>query len=165
MRQDEVEGLYRRYYPVVLRRAWAMLREEQAARDAAQEVFVRVLRTGGDFRGDSSPVTWLYRITTNHCLNLISSEARRRELLREALPPDDGPAPPPAIDDSLSVAAVLRRVPEELREVAVYHYLDQMDHQEIADLMGVSRRTIGYRLEAFRQAARAVAGALVPVNA
>ncbi|MEQ8984976.1 MAG: helix-turn-helix domain-containing protein, partial [Deltaproteobacteria bacterium] len=61
--------------------------------------------------------------------------------------------------DRVFLREVMRRVPEDLAQVAVYYYLDQMKQSEIADLLGVSRRTIGNRLEAFREhAARAAEG-------
>lgn len=58
--------LYQRYGVLVLRRARALLNDEQAARDATHDVFVKVLSALDDFRQESSPVTWLYRATTNH---------------------------------------------------------------------------------------------------
>jgi RNA polymerase sigma factor (sigma-70 family) len=145
MRLDAVEKLYRDYGAMVLRRARRILGDEQAARDAMQEVFVRVLKAHSEFRGDASPVTWLYRITTNFCLTALRDEARRRQLLEKNI------APPPAgrnddPSDRLTVRTLLAGVPEELRDVAVYHWVDQMSHSEIAEIIGVSRRTVGNRL-------------------
>jgi RNA polymerase sigma-70 factor (ECF subfamily) len=57
------------------------------------------------------------------------------------------------------VRQLLLEVPEQLREIAVYYYVDQMDQEEIAALLGVSRRTVGNRLEEFKAAARAAGGA------
>jgi len=69
-----------------------LLRDEQAALDAMQEVFIRALRAGSEFRSDASPMTWLYRITTNYCLNAIRDNARRGELLRaHAVPVEEKP--------------------------------------------------------------------------
>jgi RNA polymerase sigma factor (sigma-70 family) len=154
----DVEEMYRRHGAMVLRRARSILGEEQAARDAMQEVFLAAMKAGASFRGEASPVTWLYRMTTNHCLNRIRDQGRRSELLEQhGTDPDDASSPPPP-DAGVDVARVLRSVPAELREIAVYHYVDQMNHEEIAALTGVSRRTIGNRLEAFRAAARAALG-------
>lgn len=158
MDRNDVERLYRTYGPSVYRRARAILGEEQAARDAMQEVFIRALKAGEAFRGDASPTTWLYRVTTNHCLNLLRDAKRRAELLREHLPAGEA-ARDPGMEGRMTVAQVLARVPEELREVAVYYYVDQMSHDEIAALIGVSRRTVGNRLEAFRAQVEPVASA------
>ena len=54
-----IDELYRRYGPVVLRRARAILGDEEMARDVLQEVFVRVVEQKGSFRGEASPMTWI----------------------------------------------------------------------------------------------------------
>ncbi len=152
------EALYDLYGPLVLRRARAMLGDEHAARDATQEVFVRVLKSLHEFRRDASPVTWLYRTTTNLCLNLLRERSRRGEVveLTDAWHAPEGLS----LDERLSLGAVLARVPDHLREIAVYYYLDQMSHEEIAALLGVSRRTVGNRLVEFHAAAQLVASEL-----
>ena len=148
MTREQVDALYRTYGPAVLRRARAILGDETAARDAMQEVFVRVLQSGDAFRKEASPMTWLYRITTNFCLNTIRDGGRRAQLLREQAPPP-AEAAPPSSETRAQVAQILGRVPEELREIAVYYFVDQMSHDEIAALIGVSRRTVGNRVETF----------------
>ncbi len=150
-----IEDLYRRYGPMVLRRARAILGDESAARDAMQDVFVQAIRSQGDFRNEASPVTWLYRITTNHCLNRIRDAARRRELLALHTSAEERVDAGP--EARVAIADLLRRVPEELREIAVYYHVDQMNQDEIAELVGVSRRTVGNRLEEFRSTAAALA--------
>ncbi len=148
-----VEELYAKYGAMVLRRARAMLSDEQAARDATQEIFTRVLASWADFRADSSPVTWLYRATTNHCLNALRDGARHSAALDQLGHAAVGHAPA-GLDERLTLRAVLDRVPAALREIAVYYYLDQLSHEEIAKLTGTSRRTVGNRLVEFHAAAR-----------
>jgi len=152
------EDLYRVYGPLVLRRARAMLADEHAARDATHDVFVKVLGALADFRNEASPVTWLYRATTNHCLNVLRARLRRPEELTHAQDEHGAAEADVSVDERLTLAAVLERVPEHLREIAVYYYLDQMSHEEIARVMGVSRRTVGNRLVEFHAAARLAAG-------
>jgi RNA polymerase sigma-70 factor (ECF subfamily) len=142
---------------MVLRRARAILGDEQAAGDALQEVFIRALQSGSEFRAQASPVTWLYRITTNYCLNLIRDRSRRSQLLSENAPPAEGAARG-TLDDQLTMAKLLERTPAELREIAIYYFVDQMNQDEIAEQLGLSRRTVGNRLEAFKAAARAASG-------
>jgi len=153
-----LEHLYRTYGPLVLRRARAVLGDEQAAKDALQEVFMRVYESQSEFREQASPTTWLYRITTNHCLNLIRDRARRAELLEQRVAPaaaagQDGP------ETRATLAQILARVPEDLREIGIYYYVDEMNQDEIAALLGVSRRTVGYRIEAFCASAQGVVAA------
>lgn len=160
MAAPTLESLYDNFGPMVLRRARAMLCDEPAAWDAAHEVFLKVLAALPQFRQESSPVTWLYRATTNHCLNLLRERARRGEGELGELGEDAGDAHHPRHEERLTLLAVLSRVAPELREIAVYYYLDQMSQEEIASLTGLSRRTVGNRLVAFHEAARLAAGSV-----
>ena len=155
MPAPSLEFLYDNFGPMVLRRARAMLCDEQAAWDATHEVFLKVLAALPQFRQESSPVPWLYRATTNHCLNLLRERARRGE---GEMTDDCGESHHPRHEERLTLLTVLNRVPAELREIAVYYYLDQMSQDEIASLTGLSRRTVGNRLVAFHEAARLAAG-------
>jgi RNA polymerase sigma-70 factor (ECF subfamily) len=57
--------------------ALRMLGDPTQAEDAAHDVFLKAYRKLGDFRGDSGVRTWLYRITINHCQNLLQTWHRR----------------------------------------------------------------------------------------
>lgn len=155
-----IEELYVRYAPMVLRRARMLLRSEAAAKDAVQEVFVRALRAGGAadgsaFRAEASPATWLYRIVTNYCLNLLRDEARRAELWREHGEPfEEGRDGGRHGFARVALAQIFAAISPELREVASYYLIDEMTHDEIAELLGVSRRTVGHRIEELRAAVR-----------
>lgn len=65
----DVETYYIRYAPLILRRCRQLLRNEQEAMDALQEVFVKVLKNV-DRLADRHPSSLLFRISTNVCLNL-----------------------------------------------------------------------------------------------
>src|SRR4051812_40798002 len=95
--------LYLRYAPLVFRRARRLLADEQAARDATQEVFMRMLDAFPPPGGGPPPVAWLYRVTTNHCLNVLRDGKRRQALIGQAAPR------PPVVD--LPVSLLLRGVP------------------------------------------------------
>ena len=72
----DVEGYYRKYSPMVLRRCRFMLRDEERALDAMQDVFVEVLRREKDLV-HYAPSSLLYTIATNVCLNKIRRTKRR----------------------------------------------------------------------------------------
>ena len=74
----DVEATYRRYGPMVHRRCRALLKDEEAATDAMQDTFVRLLRYQ-DRLDDKGLSSLLYRMATNVCLNRIRSTARRPE--------------------------------------------------------------------------------------
>lgn len=140
----EIEALFVRWGPMVLRRARAILGNDADAEETAQEVFIRAMRGLDNFEGRSKPSSWLYRITTNLCLNRLRNQKRRKELrdihLQES-PASAGHA------DEVMMRELLQKVPQEAwARTAVYVYVDGMTHQEAAKLMGVSKRTIGNHL-------------------
>ena len=71
----DVEAFYRKYGPMVLRRCRTLLRDEDMALDAMQDVFVQVLRRQESLH-DAAPSSLLYRIATNVCLNAIRKKKR-----------------------------------------------------------------------------------------
>jgi RNA polymerase sigma-70 factor (ECF subfamily) len=140
--RSEMEDIYRRYGALVLRRARRILADEQLAHDVCQDVFVQLLRLGGSWETPSR-VGWLFRTTTNCCLNLIRGSRRRQRFLR-LLPP---PAP---VTPSLPAQLLLRGLPEHLQEVAIYYGLDQMSQDEIALVLGLSQKTVSNRIREVR---------------
>ncbi len=72
------EELVRRHQDRVIAVCQRLLGDREEARDAAQEVFLKVFRKAGRFRPDAKVSTWLYRIAVNHCLNQL----RRRKVAR-----------------------------------------------------------------------------------
>jgi RNA polymerase sigma-70 factor (ECF subfamily) len=150
-----VRSLYEGYSRNVFGRARALLGTDEAAKDAMQEVFLRVLHGDGRVLNEAEPMAWLYRVTTNLCLNKLRDEKRRAELLAQN-PAND--VDQRSAELRATVGNILRRVPLELQEIAVYYHVDEMTRDEIADLTGVSRRTIGNRLVAFQTVVGTVVG-------
>lgn len=152
----DVGELYGRYSRSVYRRARQLLGDDDSARDATQEVFLRVIRAGGRVPAEPTPTAWLHRVTTNLCLNRLRDRKRHSALLSAEGPP---PTSTGAVGEVRAVVLqVMERVPEDLQEVAIYYFVDELTYDEIARVLTISRRTVGNRLEAFR----ALVGQLFP---
>jgi RNA polymerase sigma-70 factor (ECF subfamily) len=140
-----IDALYREHGHHVLRRARRILGNEEDAREVVQDVFEALLAHGTSFRGESTITTWLYSSTTNGCLNRLRNAKTRARLLG-ATPAHEATASPDA-----EVAAIVRdllgRVPASLAAIATYYYVDEMTHEEIARVLGCSRRHVGDLLE------------------
>jgi RNA polymerase sigma-70 factor (ECF subfamily) len=149
----DIESLYRDHSAMVYRRIRKFFDEEQAE-EVLHEIFVRVLGKGNSWRGESSITTWLYQVTTRHCLNRIRDTKRRAQLIDQHGFPGWAQGISPARQES---AIFLQQLWEQLDEehalIGVYHFLDGLSHDEIGRILGVSRRTIGNRLEAIRHMA------------
>jgi len=150
----DVAVLYQRHGDLVYGRCLGMLRNEADAVDASQEVFLRVHRHAEGFRGQSKASTWLYRIATNVCLNVIRSRSRHPEDPVEEVP-DLSPAP---VGDSVLDTLALRQLVEQLllgwdertQQCVVYHFMDGMTHDEVGELLGISGAAVRKRLARFR---------------
>ena len=156
MSADELESLFRLYSHRVLRRASAILGDGDAAKDVMQEVFARALNARAELPNAAASMGWLYRITTNLCLSSMRDRTRHRRILDRWTPPPTIAVAAPAADSALTVRALLRDVPDDLQELAIYYFVDEMSQAEIAALTGIPRRTVGYRLEQLRVRIQAV---------
>jgi RNA polymerase sigma factor (sigma-70 family) len=156
-RRQEIAEIYVRYGPTVGRRCRYLLRDPEAARDATQEVFVKVIRSIDTFRGSASPLAWVLSITTNHCLNTIASRDaawRRRYIAQETLVREV--AEESSGEDLIraeQVRRLLGKLDEETQRVAIHYYVDEMTQEEIGEVLGRSLPTIRKRLAKFQRVA------------
>jgi RNA polymerase sigma-70 factor (ECF subfamily) len=156
----DVGDLYRRHGAAVLRRVRHFFRDPAESEEVLHEVFERVMDRIGTFAGQSSPVTWLYQVTTRHCINRLRDGNRRRELLDQHGDALGWGAPTSRANQEADALFrdLWKKLDAELVEIGVYYHLDGMTHEEIARVTGVSRRTIGNRLVELESAARALGG-------
>ncbi len=148
--------IYRRYGPALLRKCERMLGNRPDAEDVVQGIFVDLYRKGKT----DVDLPYLYRAATSRCLNRIRDSRRHRELLAEhgEVLISAGPGVPEARVISVDLLGQLvGRLDKTSSEILVYRYLDQMTGDEIADLLGVSRRAVTKRLTKIRAALEAVA--------
>jgi RNA polymerase sigma-70 factor (ECF subfamily) len=147
---------YRQYGPLVYRRCLRLLKDPEAAKDATQEVFMKLVRDMEKLEGRETVLPWIYRVAMNHCLNLRRNASRRGEDTAdtELEVADLDPTPSASYPDRALVRQVLSRFDEATQAVAVGVLVDGMEHEEIAEVLGVSRRTVARKLERFLEGAR-----------
>jgi RNA polymerase sigma-70 factor (ECF subfamily) len=150
-----VERHQRRVFAIAL----GLVRDEQDAREIAQEAFLRVHKGLSQFHGGSSFFTWLYRIVTNLSIDLMRKPSRREAELHFALEIDDGESPlvPQANDadpfDVVRRGQLSERIQHALDALPPYHRgvilmreVEGMSYEEMAEAMQVSKGTIMSRL-------------------
>lgn len=139
-----VGQLFERYHGVVYRRCRALLRDDDDAAEAVQEVFVAALKGLGRFRLHASPLTWLYAIATRHCLQQLRNRDARA--LKHALFVDAA-----EVHVDLAAARDLERALAGLTldelELAAHAWRDGLTQDEIAEVTRQSRKTVGKKLE------------------
>jgi RNA polymerase sigma factor (sigma-70 family) len=149
--------LYEKHAAAVYGRCRYLLKDDAEAKDALQDVFVKVLGALSEFRGAASATTWMLRIATHHCLNLLRArKALWREQLRALQAERKVETESP--DRKELVRAALAAAPEEAQEMAVLYFVDEMTQAEIAQEMGRSLPTVRKRLREFLDCARKALG-------
>jgi len=156
---DEVAHLYDRYGPVLYHRCRSILRNDEDARDAVQETFARVLRHAESFRRQASPLTWMYRISTNHCLNRIRDrrgQQRKHDQHREDIVGPGVSRPHDGADaaDRERILALLDDADDETKACVVHTFFDDCTREEVAELVGLSVPTVRKRVNMFLETAR-----------
>jgi RNA polymerase sigma-70 factor (ECF subfamily) len=133
-----------------------MLGNIDDARDVVQGLFLD-LHARQDLPDD---LAYLYRAVTNRCLTFLRDESNRGRLLA-VHDVAARPAGRTACDERVIGIDLLTKLVRELDEgtceVLAYRYLDDMTQEEIAELMGLSRKTIGKRLDRIREAVHRLA--------
>ena len=166
------EKLFAEYGPRMLAVARKMLRSEDDAADAVQDAFLSAFAAIHRFRADARISTWLHRIVCNTCLMKLRSRKRREMLSLESLMPAfDGngqcaqPVDPWAIQASeyaacketrTIVRTSIDRLPEDYRAILILRDIEELDTDETAAILGLSRSATKTRLHRARQALRAV---------
>lgn len=156
--EDAVRYLVDTYYDPILRYLFRVLQDRQWAEDACQEAFVRALQRIGQLQDARGLKAWLYRIASNTARDHL----RRR--------PDWVPVAEPAalaeeadahggdaVRDRVYVAALLKTLSPEHREVLVLRFYEDMSLPAIAEILGIPVGTVKSRLHhALRQLRRLV---------
>ena len=148
---DAFEALVRRHQAAVYRVGLRMLGSPADAQDAAQETFVRAWRSLGRFRRDSAVSTWLYRIVTRRCLDLIA--ARRPAEAIEDVELDAGLDTAGTVEQRERLGAVTRAIaalPGEQRASLVLREFEGLSYEEVAAVLETSVPAIKGRIHRAR---------------
>ena len=167
---DAYEILIQRYQQPVYNLVYRLMNDPSDVSDIVQEVFLKVFKNIGSFRGNSSLKTWIYRIAVNEAYNHRRWFCRhqRREV---ALGPEEGVR---SYADSLAdpsrtpfdqaadhetfalVEAALDKMNPKFRAVVVLRDIEDLSYEEIATVLNVSIGTVKSRILRGREALRKI---------
>lgn len=156
---DAFEALVTAYQKQVYNLALRTVGNEEDAADMTQEAFWRAYRSLGSFRGDSKFSVWLYRLTTNICIDFLRSRSRRPTVSLTAADEDEEPQELDVADDrfdpvqSLERAELRRAVqrglaslPEDYRRILMLRELSGLSYAEIGQVLRLEEGTVKSRL-------------------
>lgn len=152
MTDQDVEDLCHRYGSMVLRRCQHLLGNAEEARDACQDVFVRLVQHRSRLDG-RYPSSLLYRMATNVCLNRIRDRGRRPVTDEEVQLAQIAVAEEPEAGSMarLLLARLFNRHPESSRTMAVLHFVDGLTLEQVAEETGMSVSGVRKRLRKLRE--------------
>jgi len=140
--------LYRRYAGKVFAKCISMLADEGLARDATQDIFIKIMLNLSKFSEQSSFSTWIYSITYNYCIDLIRKKKKMPLLFTE----DVGKISSETnveIPDSVvlemkqeRLEKVLELLPAGDRAILMMKYIDDLSIKEIGDILGKTESAI-----------------------
>lgn len=160
------EELIETYQNKVFNIAYSMLNNYEDANDVAQEVFIRVYKSIKNFKGESSFSTWLYRITTNVCLDELRKRKNKNVVsIDEDIPFDDGEVTRQIVDDGPTpdiiaekkevreiVNEAIGQLSEEHKTVIILRELQGLSYEEISKIINCPRGTVKSRINRARSA-------------
>lgn len=153
-----MEVLYHRYK----RRVYGLVYRIVGASDSdevSQDVFVRIFRGLGSFRGDAQLSTWVYRLAVNAALSHVAKRARRREVSDDALVELPAQLPrgrDPRLAESLERA--LAQLPAGYRAILVLHDVEGLSHEECSAILDCRVGTCKSQLHKARAKMRELLG-------
>ena len=140
------QALYLKYQHRVYSTCLRMTKNASESEDLTQEIFIRLFRTIGSFRGESAFTTWLHRLTVNHVLMHFRKRKLRPELTNEneeSLANVAASTHDPMrmrIVNRILFSEVMAKLPEGYRQAIILYDIEGLEHKEIAERRG---RSIG----------------------
>jgi RNA polymerase sigma-70 factor (ECF subfamily) len=155
-----LQSLYVKYGSAVHGRCRYLLKDAAQAEDAMQDVFARALVNEASFRAEASPLTWLMKIATHHCLNVIRSAgaAWRDEYATMQVVRGEGHGGTTSLEARDLVRKSLAKFDVETQQAVVHYWVDDLTLEEVAALLDRSVPTIRKRLRTFAEATGAEFG-------
>jgi RNA polymerase sigma-70 factor (ECF subfamily) len=146
---------YTRYGRALLRKAERILQSRADAQDVVHALFADLLHRGVEDGADALDLPYLYRAVTNRCLTFLRDSQNRARLLESHDDALRGHVRTRCDDRAIDMDLLLKltqRLDEPTLEIVVCRFFDDMTQEEIADTLGISRKTVGRRLEDAREA-------------
>ncbi len=157
------EVLVLRYQTQVYSLALRMVGNEADAQDLAQEAFVRVWKSLPSFQFSAQFSTWLYRLTTNICIDFLRAQKKHRQISLTIAEEEqwdlEDPSPQPedlvlAQDARETLTRAMDSLDPEERQILLLRSVNDCSYQQIGDIMGLREGTVKSRLSRAREQLR-----------
>ncbi|MEU8777101.1 sigma-70 family RNA polymerase sigma factor [Streptomyces sp. NPDC048606] len=149
--EEAFEVLVHRHGPVMLQLAERLLGNGAEAEDAVQDAFVSAWRKLPEFRGEAGFATWLHRIVTNRCLNLLRARRTTADLdtVPEPAAPEHQSSPVRAAESHAAaddLGRAMRALSAEQRVCWVLREIEGLPYESIASTVRISPEAVRARV-------------------
>ncbi|MBK8425540.1 MAG: sigma-70 family RNA polymerase sigma factor [Lewinellaceae bacterium] len=154
--------LYRRYAGKVFAKCISMLADDGQARDATQDIFIKVLLNLAKFTEQSSFSTWVYSITYNYCIDMIRKKKKMPLLFTEDVGKVSRETDPEIPDSVLlemkqeRLEKVIDRLPPGDKAILMMKYIDDMQIREIGDVLGKTESAVKMQIMRAKQRSQVI---------
>ena len=149
--------LYSRYSSKIFGKCLSILKDEEKAEDATQEIFVKILLNLAKFSGKSKFSTWIYSITYNFCIDSIRKRKKDKSILVEDLANEHDTAEDGVEDRFLlemhvkRLKVILEKIPVTDKAILLMKYQDEMSIKEISEILDKSESAIKMKIKRAKQ--------------
>ncbi len=153
IKKREITALHRKFSGVLYDHCLRLLGDKAEAEDAVQEVFLSAYGAYDSFTYGDSRLPWLYRIASNICFKIMRTRRRKGFVLSQdiSMVPTDLTHPTEVLHARRVLESLVKDMDERSFEILVGHYLSRMSQEEMASMLGISRRAVVKRLTALRK--------------
>lgn len=150
------DKLYERYSGKIYAKCISLLKYEDVAEDAMQEIFMKILLNLSKFSGKSKVSTWIYSITYNFCIDIIRRKKKDPSMLIDNFAGDNDMIDD--VDDAFlletnigRLKTILEKIPSSDKAILLMKYQDDMSIRDIGGILNKSESAIKMKIKRAKQ--------------
>lgn len=161
-KQNYFDQLYKRYSSKIFGKSLSLLKNEELAADATQDIFIKILLNLSKFSGKSRFSTWIYSITYNYCIDAIRKRKKDRSILIDDIVERHDMADTEVEDKFLlemnvsRLKLILNKIPVSDKAILLMKYQDAMSIKEIGKIVGKSESAVKMKIKRAKQKFRKI---------
>lgn len=149
-KEQDFEAMVRKHKSTIYSVCYMFAKEREEADDLFQEILIRLWSGFASFRAESSPATWIYRVSLNTCISYQRKDRRRREAVHVEIDPGFYEAEESGHPQTVLLKERIQRL-EPMDRAIVLLWLESLPYDEIGAIVGISAKAVGVRLVRIRE--------------
>ena len=152
MDEKELQKRIDEYGSMILRIAFAYLRDRQRAEDICQEIFVKLWSAGDSFQSKEHERAWVIRASVNLCKDYAKSAWAKRTVLENEWREETAPEQEPSMaaekkEEAKKLFQMVSELEDAFKSVLILYYYEDLSSKEIAHALGIPEATVRSRLK------------------